>query len=161
MLASIYDYSHETLLGERIPFTTYKGKVLLIVNTASKCSFTPQYNSLESLYKEYSRSGLEILGFPSDDFLHQEPGSDEEIARFCEVSFGVTFPMFKKSHVKGSEINPLYEWLNAQDKTKGAVRWNFEKILVSRDGEACYRIRSRFSPSSKEMIEKLQELLGI
>lgn len=144
---SIYDYSAKTIRGEEQSLGDYKGKVMLIVNTASKCGFTPQYKGLEDLYKKYRDEGLEILGFPSNQFMKQEPGSEEEIEQFCQVNFGVTFPLFAKIDVNGAGAHPLYQYL--KDQAPGmlgdAVKWNFTKFLVDREG----RVINRFAPTTK------------
>jgi glutathione peroxidase len=160
MLSSLYEYSHKSLwTGDVVDFSQYKGKVLLIVNTASKCGFTYQYESLERIYLENKDKKFEILGFPSDDFLHQEPGNDAEIANTCKVNFGVTFPMFTKSHVKGKQQNSLYEWLTAQKGFEGSIGWNFAKFLINRDGEVVARFPSNIKPENSKVMDKLKELL--
>ncbi|TKB03782.1 glutathione peroxidase [Alteromonas portus] len=149
-------YEHPITLnnGEQTTLEQYKGKVLLIVNTASKCGFTPQYEGLEALYKKYNDRGFEILGFPCDQFGHQEPGSDEDIAQFCSLNFGVSFPLFKKTNVNGPDANPLFEEIKHQAPgllgTK-RIKWNFTKFLVSDQG----KVLKRFAPTVKpEAIEK-------
>ena len=132
---SFYDLKMNLITGSEISFERYRGKKLLIVNVASKCGYTPQYTSLESLYK--SEDNLEILGFPSNDFGHQEPGEDKEIASFCELNFGVSFPLFQKSMVKGTGKNQVYEWLTNRHKNGWndmEPRWNFYKYLVNEEG---------------------------
>ncbi|MBJ2129311.1 glutathione peroxidase [Alteromonas sp. IB21] len=139
--------------GEQITLERYKGKVLIIVNTASKCGFTPQYEGLEALYKKYKDKGLEILGFPCDQFGHQEPGSDEDIAAFCSLNFGVSFPLFQKTIVNGPEANPLFESLKKEAPgllgTK-RIKWNFTKFLVSTDGKVLKRYAPTVKPSAIE-----------
>jgi len=140
--------------GEQTTLEQYKGKVLLIVNTASKCGFTPQYEGLETLYKKYHDNGFEILGFPCDQFGHQEPGSDEDIAQFCSLNFGVSFPLFKKTNVNGPDANPLFEELKKEAPgllgTK-RIKWNFTKFLVDAQG----KVLKRYAPTVKpEAIEK-------
>lgn len=148
-------YSHHITrnTGEQITLEQYKGKVLLIVNTASKCGFTPQYEGLEALYKKYKDKGLEILGFPCDQFGHQEPGSDEDIAEFCSLNFGVSFPLFQKTIVNGPEANPLFESLKKEAPgllgTK-RIKWNFTKFLVAPDGKVLKRYAPTIKPSAIE-----------
>ncbi|MCG8497225.1 MAG: glutathione peroxidase [Enterobacterales bacterium] len=140
--------------GEQTTLEQYKGKVLLIVNTASKCGFTPQYEGLETLYKKFRDKGFEILGFPCDQFGHQEPGSDEDIAQFCSLNFGVSFPLFKKTNVNGPDANPLFEELkHAAPGLLGTkrIKWNFTKFLVTDQG----KVLKRYAPTVKpEAIEK-------
>ena len=148
-------YSHHITrnTGEQITLEQYKGKVLLIVNTASKCGFTPQYEGLEALYKKYKDKGLEILGFPCDQFGHQEPGSDEDIAEFCSLNFGVSFPLFQKTIVNGPEANPLFESLKkAAPGLLGTkrIKWNFTKFLVTPDGKVLKRYAPTIKPSAIE-----------
>ena len=128
----------------------YKGKVLMVVNTASKCGFTPQYKGLEALYQKYKDQGLVILGFPCDQFAHQEPGDDAQIAQFCEINFGVTFPLMKKIDVNGDNADPVFKFLKS--KTRGllgsSVKWNFTKFLISRDGSRIERFAPVTTPES-------------
>ncbi|MDF1564131.1 MAG: glutathione peroxidase [Deltaproteobacteria bacterium] len=145
MSPSIYDFEVKTNKGETQTLEPYRGKVLLIVNTASKCGFTPQYEGLEALHAELSGRGLEILAFPCNQFGGQEPGSDEEIASFCELRFHTTFPLFSKIDVNGDDAHPLYEHLKAEAPGllgTRAIKWNFTKFLVDREG----RVVSRFAP---------------
>jgi glutathione peroxidase len=145
-MPSIYDFSAKLNSGEEKPLADYRGKVLLIVNTASKCGFTPQYKGLEELYKKYAAQGVEVLGFPCDQFGHQEPGSDDEIRGFCELNFGVTFPLFSKIEVNGEGAHPLYKYLKSQagGLLGSAIKWNFTKFLVGRDGH----VIGRYSPTT-------------
>lgn len=156
---SVLDYSAKSLEGKEIPLSEYKGKVLLIVNTASKCGFTPQYEGLENLYKKYKGKGFEILGFPCNQFGSQEPGSENEIAAFCKKNYGVDFQMFEKVEVNGDDAHPLYKYL-----TKAApgalntesIKWNFTKFLVNRDGKVTKRYAPNTTPADLEPeIEKL------
>ncbi|MEP4889220.1 MAG: glutathione peroxidase [Aliiglaciecola sp.] len=155
----IYDFQMPMSNGEVKEFSDYKGKVLLIVNTASKCGFTPQYDGLQALYKKYKSQGLEILGFPCDQFGHQEPGSDSEIEQFCSLNFNVDFPLFKKSDVNGKNASPLYEFLKAQAPGvlgSKSVKWNFTKFLVNKEG----KVMGRYAPKTKpEAIQKDIEAL--
>ncbi|WP_334062071.1 glutathione peroxidase [Alteromonas genovensis] len=151
---TIYQHTVASNTGDAIPLEHYKGKTLLIVNTASKCGFTPQYKGLESLYKKYKDRGFEVLGFPCDQFGHQEPGNDDEIAQFCEMNFGVSFPLFKKIEVNGDNESPLFTEL--KNKAPGLlgtkrIKWNFTKFLVSDKGD----VIKRYAPTMKpEDIEK-------
>jgi glutathione peroxidase len=151
---SVYDYSMTSIEGKAIPLSTYKGKVLLIVNVASRCGFTPQYKDLEALYRKYQDQGFTILGFPANNFLGQEPGTDAEIKAFCTLNYGVTFPMFSKISVKGDDQHPLYRYLTSDEanpSTSGGVKWNFQKYLVGRDGKVLAMFGSRVKPLSEEV----------
>ena len=145
---SIYDFSAKLNNGTDEPFAGYKGKVLLIVNTASQCGFTPQYKGLQELYAKYHERGLEVLGFPCDQFGHQEPGNDGEIKSFCEVNYGVNFPLFSKIEVNGDNAHPLYKFLKGE---KGgllgdAIKWNFTKFLVDKQGTVVERFAPQTTP---------------
>jgi glutathione peroxidase len=145
---SIYDYSAETLDAKPAPLADYRGKVVLIVNTASKCGFTPQYEGLEALYRKYGDKGLVVLGFPCNQFGAQEPGNAEEIQNFCSLTYDVTFPMFAKIDVNGPKAHPLYEYLKHEKKGllgSEGIKWNFTKFLIGRDGE----VVERFAPTTK------------
>jgi glutathione peroxidase len=147
---SIHDFSAKLVTGADKNLADYRGKALLIVNVASKCGFTPQYTGLQALYEQFAPRGLEILAFPCDQFGHQEPGTDAEIATFCDSKFGVTFPVFSKIEVNGKNAHPLYVWLK---KEKGgllgdAIKWNFTKFLVNRSGEVHARYAPTTSPES-------------
>ena len=160
-MSAVYDFSAPMLNGEQVDLSQYKGKVLLIVNTASKCGFTPQYKGLQALYEKYRDQGLEILGFPCNQFGHQEPGDAGQISKFCELNFGVSFPLFAKIDVNGDDAHPLYQHLKkAAPGVLGskAIKWNFTKFLVNRDGE----VVKRYAPTDKpESLEKdVQALLG-
>jgi glutathione peroxidase len=157
---SIYDFSVTTLEGQPLNLSTYKNKVLLIVNTASQCGFTPQYQGLQALYDKYASQGLEIFGFPCNQFGQQEPGSASEIQSFCETRFGVKFPLFQKVDVNGSNAHPLFQYL-----TKAApglfgtetVKWNFTKFLVDRNGKVVERYASMAKP--EDLDRAIQKLL--
>ena len=145
---SIYDYSAATLSGQAAALSDYQGKVVLIVNTASKCGFTPQYEGLEALYRKYADKGLVVLGFPCNQFGSQEPGNADEIKNFCSLTYDVTFPMFAKIEVNGPKAHPLYEYLKHEKKGllgSEGIKWNFTKFLVGRDGE----VMERFAPTTK------------
>ncbi|MGM0835030.1 MAG: glutathione peroxidase [Bacillota bacterium] len=156
---SIYEYTAKDLKGNDIPLSEYRDCVVLIVNTASKCGFTPQYEELEQLYQEYQDQKFVILGFPCNQFGNQEPGTEEDINEFCQVNYGVTFPMFAKVDVNGDDAHPLFDYL--KENAKGllgskAVKWNFTKFLVNRNGEVIDRIASATSPlKMKSDIEAL------
>ncbi len=157
---SIYDYSAETLDGQPAPLAAYRDKVLLIVNTASKCGFTPQYEGLEALYRHYADKGLVVLGFPCNQFGGQETGNADEIQNFCSLTYDVTFPMFGKVDVNGPKAHPLYEYLKAEKKGllgSEGIKWNFTKFLVGRDGEAV----ARFAPTTKpaDIASSIEKLL--
>ncbi|MFN8051354.1 MAG: glutathione peroxidase [Acidimicrobiales bacterium] len=151
-MASIYEFEATTIDGDVKPLADYQGKVLLVTNVASKCGFTPQYEGLEKLYDTYADQGLEVLGFPCDQFGHQEPGSEEEIAEFCTLNYGVRFPMFAKIDVNGPDAHPLYKWLKAQKSglLGGKIKWNFTKFLVSADGKVLKRYASTTKPEAIE-----------
>jgi len=154
---SIYNIEVENMKGEKFKLEKYKGYTLLIVNTASKCGFTPQFEDLEELHKKYYDKGLRILGFTCNQFLRQDPGSNEEILEFCSLNYGVTFEMFKKISVKGKDIAPLYAYLvtNTPEGTNKKVKWNFEKFLVNKEGVIKHRYLSNIKPKSLvEMIEQ-------
>ena len=145
---SIYQHSITLNNGKESTLEDYKGKVLLIVNTASKCGFTPQYDGLEALYKAHKGKGFEVLGFPCDQFGHQEPGNDDDIAQFCSLNFGVSFPLFKKTEVNGPNANPLF--VELKDKAPGIlgtkrIKWNFTKFLVNTEG----KVLKRYAPTVK------------
>ena len=142
----LYDFTAKLTTGENQSFSTYRGRALLIVNVASQCGFTPQYTGLQALHQEYAPRGFSVLGFPCDQFGHQEPGSDADIAAFCDRRFSVTFPIFAKIDVNGPRAHPLYVWLKQQ---KGGllgsgIKWNFTKFLVDKSG----RVRARFGPTT-------------
>ena len=180
-MATIYDFKALNNKGEEVDMAQYRGKVLMIVNTASKCGFTPQYDGLEALYQKYKEQGLVILGFPCDQFAHQEPGSDEEIAEFCRINHGVTFPLMKKIDVNGENAHPIFEYLKSQApkeeykglkakathtmlkgistsaQKEGDILWNFTKFLISKDGS----VIKRFPPVAKpeEMEADIEAML--
>ncbi len=153
LAANVYDFEAQTLEGTPTPLAAYRGKVILIVNTASKCGFTPQFAGLESLYETYKDRGLVVLGFPCNQFGAQEPGNAEEIASFCSLTYDVTFPMMAKIDVNGPQAHPLYVWLKSRKKGllgSEAVKWNFTKFLVSRAGEVIGRFGPTVEPKSLE-----------
>ena len=151
-MAKIYDFRAQSNKGVEVDFAQFEGKVLMIVNTASKCGFTPQYDGLEALYQKYKDQGLVIVGFPCDQFAHQEPGSDEQIAEFCRINHGVTFPLMKKVDVNGKDAHPIYKYLKSE--TKGllgsSIKWNFTKFLINRDGTVIKRYAPTVTPAKME-----------
>ena len=141
-MASIYDFSAKTIEGNEQKLDAYRGKALLVVNVASKCGFTPQYEGLEALYRTFKDKGFAVLGFPCDQFGHQEPGDEDEIRNFCSLTYGVSFPMFAKIDVNGSHAHPLYRYLKHEAKGvlgSEMIKWNFTKFLVARDGRVVGR----------------------
>lgn len=180
---SIYKYEYTSIEGRPVKMSEYSGKVVLIVNTASECGFTPQYEGLQKLYEKYKDQGLEIIGFPSNQFKGQEPGSDEEIATFCQVRFGVTFPLSQKVEVRGENAIPLYQYLTSQKGFKGfgkdlkakdfetmlksiykdsygddQIKWNFTKFLVDREGKVYNRYEPTVEP--EDMAKDIEGLLA-
>ena len=150
---SIYDFSATTIDGEQQSLSKYRGHPLLIVNVASKCGFTPQYAGLEALYRKYHERGLEILGFPCDQFGHQEPGDEAAIKDFCSLTYGVSFPMFSKIKVNGADAHPLYRYLKGERPGilgLEAIKWNFTKFLIGKDGEPLKRFAPADRPESLE-----------
>ena len=161
MSDDIYQFKANKLAGDEQPLEQFRGKVLLIVNTASKCGFTPQYEGLENLYKKYRDKGLEILGFPCNQFGHQEPGSADEITDFCNVNYGVSFPMFEKIDVNGTGAHPLYKFLKKSAPGvlgSEAVKWNFTKFLVDRDGKVVDRFAPKDTP--EKIDSEIKQLLA-
>lgn len=159
---SIYEVELPRLDGKPARLSEYEGKVVLAVNVASRCGFTPQYAGLQALNERYSDRGFVVLGFPCNQFFNQEPGSADKIQEFCSVNYGVTFPLFAKLDVKGAHQHPLYEILSeaADDTGKaGNVKWNFEKFLVGRDGRVARRFRSKVVPEDPRLVEAIDTLL--
>ncbi|AAK79516.1 glutathione peroxidase [Clostridium acetobutylicum] len=180
---SVYDFKAKTIEGKEVSLDTYKGKVLIIANTASKCGFTPQYEGLEKLYKEYKDKGLEILGFPSNQFAEQEPGDNNEVKNFCKLNYGVTFQLFEKTDVRDENAHPLFNYLTENAPFKGfdlnhptgkmlsevleknfpkflegnSVKWNFTKFLIDRDGNVVKRFEPTSEPS--DMVKDIEKLL--
>lgn len=155
--SSIYDFKVNGLEGGTIDFSQYKGKKILIVNTASKCGFTPQYKDLEQLYEQH-KDKLVIVGFPANNFMHQEPGTNAEIKEFCEKNYGVSFPMSAKVSVKGKDIHPLFKYLNSEAKKMGIdnpIKWNFTKFLIDENGKLVAVFPSRVNPMSEEVLKYL------
>ena len=159
-MTGIYDFSAKAIDGKDVPMDSFKGRVMLIVNTASKCGFTKQYTGLEKLQENYAGKGLSVLGFPCDQFLHQEPGDDAEIANFCTTNYNVTFPMFSKVEVNGDNAHPLWKYLKHE---KGgllisAIKWNFTKFLVGRDGTVIGRYPPNTTP--EEIVKDIEAALA-
>jgi len=156
-----YDFSLPAINGKPAPLSTYKGKVVLVVNVASKCGYTPQYTGLEALYRKYKDKGFVILGFPANNFGLQEPGTNEEIAQFCKLNYDVTFPMYAKVSVKGDDKTPLYQWLtkDANPAVAGEVKWNFTKFLVDKNGNVVTRFESKITPEDPQMTSAIEKLL--
>jgi glutathione peroxidase len=159
---SVLEFTMKNIDGKEIPLSAYKGKVLLIVNVASKCGNTPQYSGLEELYKKYADQGFAILGFPANNFLWQEPGTDGEIKEFCTTKYGVTFDMFSKISVKGSDQHPLYKFLTSKESNPefaGDVKWNFQKYLVDRNGKVIGKFAPSLAPESGELTGAIEAAL--
>lgn len=159
-MTSLSDFSATSIDGKPVDLSSYDGKVVLVVNTASKCGFTPQYKGLQELQDTYGERGFEVLGFPCDQFGHQEPGDEDEIATFCERNFGVTFPMFAKIDVNGDDAHPLFQWLKKEEGglLGGKIKWNFTKFLIGRDGQ----VIDRFAPTTKpeKLTGDIEKALG-
>jgi glutathione peroxidase len=161
MANTVYEFTANSLTGNPVDLSQYRGKVLLIVNTASKCGFTPQYEGLEQVYEQFKDRGVEVLGFPCNQFGSQEPGSADEIGAFCQKNYGVNFPMFEKIDVNGDNAHPLYKFLKSEGKgilgTEG-IKWNFTKFLVKKDGSVFKRYASTTAP--KELMPDIEKLLA-
>lgn len=159
---SIYDFKAENIDGETISLDAYKGKTVLIVNVASKCGYTPQYEGLQALYETYKDKDFVILGFPANNFNGQEPGTDKEIKQFCTLEYGVDFPMFSKISVKGDDQAELFTYLTALENPdfSGEIKWNFEKFLISKEGKLLRRFRSKVKPQSDEIVSAIKSELG-
>lgn len=153
-MSTAFEFSAIDIDGKQQKFSNYEGKVILVVNTASKCGFTPQFTGLEELWRRHKNQGFMVLGFPCDQFGHQEPGNEDEIKNFCSLSYDVSFPMFSKIEVNGAQAHPFYQWLKKEKSGLlgiGAIKWNFTKFLIGRDGN----VISRYAPTDKpETIEK-------
>ncbi len=155
---NIYDFKMRTIDGDTVSLSDYKGQVILIVNVASRCGFTPQYEALEKLYEEYKDRGFVILAFPANDFMNQEPGSDEEIKNFCRSKYGVSFPVFSKIHVRGPEMHPLYQYLT--EMSGKPVKWNFQKYLIDRNGNIVKVFAPKVKPDSPEIKDEIESILA-
>lgn len=155
-----YDFSFESIEDDKpMPLSLYKGKVILVVNTASHCGFTPQYEGLEALYQQYKDKGLVVLGVPSNDFGGQEPADNKEIATFCSKTYQVTFPMTTKVHVSGKDAHPFYLWAKKELGPLSGPKWNFHKYLVNRKGEIVDYFHSTVTPSSAKLVDEIKDLL--
>ena len=160
-MKSVYEIPLKDLGGKDVSLKDYKGKVVLLVNVASKCGYTPQYKGLESLYRKYRDKDLVVVGVPSNDFGAQEPGTAEDIKSFCEKNYGVTFPLMSKIHVKGEDQHPLYAALTGKDSPfPGDVKWNFNKFLIGRDGKILKRFDSKVTPESPELTQAVEAALA-
>ncbi len=156
---NIYGFTMKTIDGREKPLSDYQGKVLLIVNVASRCGYTPQYKDLEEVYRKYRSQGFRILAFPANNFGGQEPGSDKEIKEFCSANYNVTFDLFSKISVKGDDQHPLYRYITNESPFPGEVKWNFQKYLADRKGNIVAMFPSRVKPSDKQVVEKIEALL--
>jgi glutathione peroxidase len=163
MTKSIYEFSERTIDGKPKSLSDYKGKAVLIVNVASKCGLTPQYEGLEKLHETYGAKGFAVLGFPANEFGAQEPGTDAQIADFCTTNYGVKFDMFSKVKVKGPGIDPLFEYLTSEATNPGFagdIKWNFNKFLVGRDGKVLARFEPKVEPGSPEVAQAIEKALA-
>ncbi|MFA9194997.1 glutathione peroxidase [Flavobacterium sp. FBOR7N2.3] len=157
---SIYQFKVKNLYGETFDFATLKGKKILIVNTASKCGYTPQYEQLEAIYKTYKAQGFTVIGFPANNFNSQEPGSNEEIASFCKLNYGVSFPMMDKISVKGADMSPIYQFLTQKSKNgvkDSDVKWNFQKYLIDEKGHLVEVYYSKTKPDAPEIVNWIKQ----
>jgi glutathione peroxidase len=157
---TFHDFSAKAITGEEVNMKDFKGKKVLLVNTASKCGLTPQYEGLERLYKKYGGEKFIIIGFPANDFMGQEPGTNEDIAEFCQKNYGVTFLMMAKISVKGDEIHPIFEWLTNKEKngvSDEKVSWNFQKFLIDENGNLVKSVSPKVKPESEEIISWIEE----
>ena len=159
--ASVYDYTVNSIDGKPTPLADFKGKVVLLVNVASRCGYTPQYTGLEALYEKYKDQGFVIVGFPANNFGAQEPGTNEEIKTFCKSKYSVTFPMMAKVSVKGDDTTPLYQFLTtkANPATEGEIKWNFTKFLVDKDGNVIARFEPKVTPEDPALVGAVEKTL--
>ncbi len=155
---NFFSLTANTVEGQNVKFEKYSGKVVLLANTASGCGYTPQYKNLQALNQKYAAKGLVVLGFPSNDFGGQEPGTNQEIKKFCDINYKVDFQLFTKLPVSGPKIQPVFQWLNnnSPKENSGPVEWNFEKFLISRDGKLVKRYLSKISPESPEVVSAIE-----
>ncbi len=158
-VGSAYDFTFQSIEGEPLPLSSFEGKVLLIVNTASKCGFTPQYEGLQALWDKYKDRGFVVLGVPSNDFGKQEPGNKDEIQEFCEVNFGVNFPLTEKNSVSGKDAHPFYKWAKQELGFIAAPKWNFHKYLIDPEGKLVDWFTTTTKPTSEKVIGKIESLL--
>lgn len=159
---SVYEFKPTNINGKETSLSKYSGKVLLIVNTASECGFTPQYEGLQAVYEKYDDDGLVVLGFPANNFGGQEPGTDEEIKQFCKVNYDVGFPMFSKVSVKGDDQHPLFSYLTTAENPDftGEIKWNFEKFLIDKNGKLVHRYRSDVKPQNDKILRAIEKELN-
>lgn len=157
---SIYEFEMPSIEKKAVKFDKFKGKVLIVVNVASKCGLTPQYEALESLYRKYKDKGLVVLGFPANDFGNQEPGTEQEIQTFCSTKYDVTFPMFAKVEVTGDNTTGIYRWLIEQSGDKNPIEWNFAKFIIARDGKTVQRFGPRTKPTDEKFLAALEKALA-
>ena len=161
--ASIYEFTMKNIDGKQVSLSDFRGHVVLIVNVASRCGFTPQYEALEKIYQKYQSQGFVILGFPANNFMSQEPGTDEEIKTFCSARYNVTFPMFSKISVKGSDMSPLYKYLTDKSSDPdfgGDIKWNFNKFLLDKNGKIVARFEPPVKPDSDQVVQAIEKALG-
>jgi glutathione peroxidase len=156
---SFYDFTMPDIDGKDLSMKQFEGKVVLVVNVASKCGLTPQYAGLEELYQDFKDKGLVIVGFPANDFNGQEPGTNEEIKAFCTGNYNVTFPMMSKISVKGDGMSPLYKWLIENSSSKEDIEWNFAKFLIDKNGKVAYRFSPKITPESNSLRVAVENLL--
>ena len=162
-IKSVYDFKMKDIDGKDVSLSQYKGKVLLIVNVASLCGNTPQYKDIEALYEKYKDKGLVVLGFPANNFMGQEPGSDESIKTFCTTKYNVSFPMFSKISVKGSDMHPLYKYLTEKSENgviDAPIQWNFQKFLIGRDGKIITSVAPKSSVTDPDLVKQIEKALG-
>lgn len=159
--SSVYEFSLPSIDGKPMPLSTFKGKVILMVNVASQCGYTPQYGALQAIYEKYKGQGLVVVGFPANNFGAQEPGTNEEIKTFCSTKYNVTFPMYAKVSVKGEDKTPLYQYItkDANTSVAGEIKWNFTKFLVDRNGRVVQRFEPAVKPDSPELCGAIENLL--
>ena len=157
---SIYELEATTIKGKKLSFSTLKGKTILVVNIASRCGFTPQLQSLQELYEKYRQKGLVVIGVPSNEFGGQTPEADQEMAKFCKLNYGVNFPLLSKTNVRGDNKHPLFKFLLTNSKNKDEISWNFEKFLISKNGDLVSRFRSGDSPLGKKVTGEINKILN-
>lgn len=158
--STLYSFTMNSIDGKAVPLSSYKGDVLLIVNVASFCGYTPQYEDIEEVYEKFKGKGFRVLAFPANNFGNQEPGTDKEIKEFCSLKYDVTFDLFSKISVKGPDQHPLYRYITTESPVKGEVKWNFQKYLVDRKGNLVAMFPTKVKPTDDEFIEKLEVLLA-
>lgn len=159
---SVYEFKMKDIEGKEVSLSKYKGKVVMLVNVASKCGLTPQYEALQGLYTKYKDQGFVVLGFPANNFMGQEPGTEAEIKEFCSVKYNVTFPLFSKISVKGDDQHPLYQYLTSKETNPdfgGEIKWNFNKFLVGKDGKIIARFEPKVKPDSEEVVQAIEKAL--